>query len=191
MTIKEMSQTILGNVLLCFVMRAFILMVKRQRFAMVEHLTETQSPSEQWLGSIWRLFLTRVLLHHESVTKAEIFQGWFGAKAPKPTTLLFTAGPRIDVAGILRKMQTTDVLPKGLSMGYDSEAKEYSTASLKNYPGGLCAAIKTIAQEWLDLYLPSTISVSTPPSFHEFVQYSEKLVQGFNFAAARGADFHH
>ena len=76
-------------------------------------------------------------------------------------------------------------------MGYNCQTREFNTAQLKNYPGGLCKAIKCVAQEWLDQYLPSTPSDSAPDGFEEFVQYSEKLEQSFNYAAMRGADFHH
>ena len=191
MTIKELRQTYLGNVLLCFTMKAFLRMVKRRRFAMLEHPTESEAEDELWLASIWRLFLTKALQCHSFVSKEEVLQGWFGAKSPKPTTLLFCAGPKLDIKNILKGMRTVDILPKGLAMGFNRETKEFNTASLKNYPGGLCAAIKAIVQCWLDLYLPENPCDDAPLGFEEFVQYSEKLEQSFNFAAMRGADYHH
>ena len=191
MTIREFLQTIIGNVLLCFVMKAFVRMLKRRRFAMVEHPSASDRPEEQWLASIWKLFMTKVLLDSDFVVRADILQGWYGAKSPKPTSLLFTLGPQIDAPHILREMRTEQQLPKGLDMGYDTAAREYSTAGLKNYPGGLCKAIKEVAQRWLDCYLPSFPSDSVPAGFEEFVQYTKNLEQSFNFDALRGADFHH
>ena len=191
MTIKELQQTHLGNILLCFTMKAFLRMVKRRRFAMLEHPKESEVEEEFWLASIWRLFLTRALQCHSFVKKEDLLQGWYGAKSPKPTTLLFSAGPKIDIKNILIGMRTVDVLPGGLKMGFNRETKEFQTASLKNYPGGLCAAISAIAQCWLNHYLPVNPCDDAPQGFAEFVQYSEKLVQAFNFDAMRGADFHH
>ena len=188
MTVREFEQTLMGNVFLCFVLRAFVRMT---RFSMVEHPSESEDPIELWLGSIWKLFITRVMLDNDFVKRADILQGWYGAKSPKPTSLLFGAGPLVDIDGILKKMRCDSVLPKSLVMGYDCQAREFHTASLKNYPGGLCKAIKSVAQEWLDQYLPSNPSDSAPDGFEEFVQYSEKLEQSFNYAAMRGADFHH
>ena len=190
MTIKELMQTLIGNILLCFVMKAFVRMMLRRRFAMVEHPGESQATDEKWLASVWKLFMTTVLLSHSSVTRADILQGWYGAKSPKPTSLLFCAGPRLDVTNILKEMRSVQSLPKGLTMGYDAETREYSTAGLKNCPGGLCRAIKEVAQRWLDLYLPAHPGDSVPHGFEEFVQYSKNLEQAFNFAAMRGADFH-
>ena len=191
MTIRELLQTITGNVLLCFVLKAFVRMLKRRRFAMVEHPSASDRPEEQWLASIWKLFMTKVLLDNDFVVRADILQGWYGAKSPKPTSLLFTLGPQINAPHILREMRTEQQLPKGLDMGYDEAAREYSTAGLKNYPGGLCKAIKEVAQRWLDSYLPYSPSDSVPAGFEEFVQYTKNLEQSFNFDALRGADFHH
>ena len=180
-----------GNRLLCFIMLAFVHMLRIARFAMVEHPSSSVADSEAWLASIWKLFLTEVLAANEFVRKIDIFQGLFGARSPKPTTLLFCVGPDLDVQNTLFQGQTVSEMPRQLEMGWDRKAGEYATASLKNYPGGLCAAISSVCQQWLDRYLPVTPpSVSKPNSIAQFVHFTEQLERGFNFSAQRGSDFH-
>ena len=159
MTAPEQQQVLLGNRLLCFIMLAFVHMLRISRFAMVEHPASSAAASEAWLASIWKLFLTKVFQANEFVWKVDIYQGLFGAKSPKPTSLLFSVGPSIDVRAILEKGQTVEEMPRQLEMGWDRQAGEYQTASLKNYPGGLCAAISCVCQQWLECYLPEV-----PPS---------------------------
>ena len=191
MRVAEQRQVLLGNRLLCFIMMAFIHMLRLSRFAMVEHPATSKLASESWLASIWRLFMTEILSANTSVKKIEIFQGLFGAISPKPTCLLFSVGEGINVEAILKACQTVEVLPRSLEMGFDSSKGEFNTASLKNYPGSLCRGISTVCQRWLDEYLPTIPpDGSDPLGFSAFVQFTEKLDQQFNYAAQRGADFH-
>ena len=191
MTVAEQQQALLGNRLLCFIMLAFVHMLRIARFAMVEHPSSSLADSEAWLASIWKLFLTEVLAANEFVRKIDIFQGLFGARSPKPTSLLFCVGPNLDVQTTLDQGHTVSEMPRQLEMGWDRKAGEYATASLKNYPQILCAAISKVCQQWLDRYLPETPpSVSEPDSIAQFVQFTEQLERSFNFSAQRGSDFH-
>ena len=125
-------------------------MLRQSRFAMIEHPASSELDSETWLASIWKLFMTEVLSACDFVRKILIFQGLFGAKSPKPTTLLFSVGNSIDVEAVLRSCQTVGEMPRSLEMGWDKAAGEYSTASLKNYPGTLCKGISAVCQLWLE-----------------------------------------
>ena len=114
----------------------------------------------------------------------------FGAKSPKPTTLLFSVGNSIEVA-VLRSCQTVGEMPRSLEMGWDKAAGEYSTASLKIYPGALCKGISAVCQLWLEAFLPpSPPSVSASLGISDFVHFTERLDRQFNYAVQRGADFH-
>ena len=194
MTAPEQQQVLLGNRLLCFIMLAFVHMLRISRFAMVEHPASSAAASEAWLASIWFLFLTKVNQANEFVWKVDIYQGLFGAKSPKPTSLLFSVGPSIDVRAILEKGQTVEEMPRQLEMGWDRQAGEYQTASLKNYPGGLCAAISCVCQQWLECYLPEVPPSDADPlyssSISKFVHFTENLERRFNFSAQRGSDYH-
>ena len=191
MTVAEQQQVLLGNRLLCFIVMAFVHMLRLSRFAMIEHPASSKLASETWLASIWKLFMTEVLSACGFVRKVEVFQGLFGAKSPKPTCLLFSLGSGIDVEELLRSYQTVEFLPRSLEMGFDKVLGEYSTASLKNYPGGLCRGISDVCQRWLEVYLPTNPpSVSASTSMSGFVQFTEKLDRQFNYSAQRGADCH-
>lgn len=194
MTAPEQQQVLLANRLLCFIMLAFVLLLRISRFAVVEHPASSAAASEAWLASIWKLFLTEVFQANEFVWKVDIYQGLFGAKSPKPTSLLFSVGPSIDVRAILEKGQTVEEMPRQLEMGWDRQAGEYQTASLKNYPGGLCAAISCVCQQWLECYLPEVPPSDADPlyssSISKFVHFTENLERRFNFSAQRGSDYH-
>ena len=73
----------------------------------------------------------------------------YGARSPKPTTLLLVHGPS-EPEAIARQYQTTAVMPPPLAMGKD-ERGQYRTAPLKEYPPGLCkcltALVRTALQE--------------------------------------------
>lgn len=147
LTIREVIQLTLANSLLLFAVRAFFAMVVCGRFAMIEHPASPEDISERWLATIWRLYIVEVLQKHPWVQTTTILQGYYGAKNPKPTTLMFSCGNSISVTDLLRKHRATSVLPKALQMGRCGD--EYATASLKNYAGGLCRAIALTLERWI------------------------------------------
>ena len=187
--LREVEQLLLANGLLLFVLRAFLEMILMHRFAMIEHPAEPQDESERWIASIWRLYVVECLQRHPWVQQVTIAQGYFGAKSPKPTTLLYGCGNKFSAELLLRQCQTVSTLPKALEMGRCGT--EFATASLKNYPKDLCVAMSVVLQKWLQCYVSHTIAdlpltTDDQQGFDSFVQ---NLLVHFNFAAQRGADF--
>ena len=132
--VREVQQLLLANTLLLFAIQAFFAMVLCGRFAMIEHPATPSDPSERWLASIWKFYIVEAVRKHPWVQTVTVFQGRYGSKSPKPTTLMFSCGSGISVEALLKQCRTTQQLPKALVMG--RSGGEYTTASLKNYPGG-------------------------------------------------------
>ena len=186
--VREASQVLLANILLLYTLTAFFEMLLQGKFAMVEHPATPSNDDEQWLPSIWRLLINRYLRCHPGVRTALIFQGHFGAKSPKPTMLMFACGDKLPVENILFENRVTSVLPRALKMGLTDG--EYATASLKNYPTGLCRALAQVLQTWLFLHAKHLDSETTiaPEELLRFTEFVQLLRVNFNFAAQRGAD---
>ena len=185
---REIEQLLLANALLLFTLLAFLEMLIIGKFAMVEHPSMPTDSSEIWLPSIWRLFVVRCLQAHPGTQTVLIHQGYFGAKSPKPTTLMFSCDGSLSVSDVLWERRTQQTLPQALRMG--KQNGEYATASLKNYPTGLCRALSYTLSQWLtthakhsDVVLPSDHA-----DLREFSEYVQHLLINFNFAAQRGAD---
>ena len=187
LTTREVQQLQLANRLLLFVLSAFLEMVLLCRFAMIEHPASPEEAGEEWLPSIWKLYVTQCLASHPWVQQIQIAQGWYGAKSPKPTTLLFGCGRDLPVERILQEGRTHS-MPKALQMG--REGGEYSTAALKNYPSSLCRAMATVLERWLSHYMESLLVVAPThlPDHAVFADYVQHLLVHFNFDALRGAD---
>ena len=186
--VREASQVLLANILLLYTLTAFFEMLLMGKFAMVEHPATPDGEEERWLPSIWRLLITRYLRCHPGVQSALIFQGFYRAKSPKPTLLMFACGNKIRVENILTDNRVTSRLPRSLKMGMVDG--EYATASLKNYPSGLCRALAQVLQQWLFLHVKHLDSEPPIPQeeLQHFMEYVQLLRVNFNFAAQRGAD---
>ena len=188
LTVREVQQLLLANTLLLFALQAFFAMVLCGRFAMIEHPATPSDPSERWLASIWKLYIVEALRKHPWVQTATIFQGHYGAKSPKPTTLMFACGSGISVDALLKECRTTQQLPKALKMG--RSGGEYTTASLKNYPEGLCRALAFLLENWLAYHVPTDFAEAGfhNPDHGHFLLFVQRLMIQFNFDALRGAD---
>ena len=143
MSIRERIQTHVSNYLMWFTLFCFLLQVKNRLFAMIEH---PAPPREVAKVSIWRTKIWKVI-SKLGVTMVTVHQGLFGAQSPKPTCLAF-AGSIPAAADILRKHQSTDVMPEDTSIGVDSSGG-FKTAKLKAYPPALCAGLAAVLSDWL------------------------------------------
>lgn len=171
---KEILQVITANRLLNFALQIFLAMVMTARLAVLEHPGEPDHPDEQWLASIWKLWVTRALVAHPFVQLAKVYQGYYNGKSPKPTFLMVAMGPDLCAQSILDAWRTTSTL----------------TAALKNYPKDFCMALSALADEWNSRYVvPKNFDMATG-SDETFNKYVESLVCQFNEDAQRGADFH-
>lgn len=146
---RELHQILQANRLLLFVLRLFHAMVRVRRLMVVEHPAQPDLPQEAWMASIWKLFVVRQLAAHWDVTQITIYQGRYGGRSPKPTSLLIACGPGLDLAGHFKEFETSESLPQALKMGWNSEKHEFETAGLKNYPGALCECLAALAERWL------------------------------------------
>ncbi len=178
----------MANALLLFTLQAFLEMLLIGKFGMVEHPSSPTDSSEMWLPSIWKLFVVRCLQAHPGVQTVLIHQGFYGAKSPKPTTLMFSCDGSLSISDVLWECRTQSKLPQALRMG--KQNGEYATASLKNYPTGLCRALSYTLSRWLKTHAKH--SEFSLPSDHadlrDFSEYVQTLLINFNFAAQRGAD---
>ena len=183
--IAELTQVQLANCLLCFALQAFLYMLMAHRLAILEHPSMPDGPGQEWLPSIWKLGIVRLIASHAAVQLLEIWQGHFGAKSPKPTALLISAGT-IDARTAIYDCAIRSDLPSALRMGYNSDTREYSTASLKEYPSALCAGIANLSFLWCSRFVrePNITSAAMGP----FLSYSAQLQRHLNQDAQRGAD---
>lgn len=186
--VREVQQLLLANTLLLFAIQAFFAMVLCGRFAMIEHPATPSDPSERWLASIWKLYIVEAVRKHPWVQTVTVFQGHYGSKSPKPTTLMFSCGSGISVEALLKQCRTTQQLPKALVMG--RSGGEYTTASLKNYPGGLCRDLAFVLESWLAYHISTDFAEagSCNPDHSNFLNFVQRLMVQFNFDAIRGAD---
>ena len=180
--LREAKQVLMANILLTFSILAFLLMLRVQRVAVLEHPFK---PQERWMPSIWRLHVIDLLTGHERVRQHHIQQGRFGGHSPKPTTLLVTAPDQEAITNILMRHAITP-LPKAVQMG--KVDGEYGTAKLKNYPPLLCQALAQMAQEWAFANFEVPV---IPKSDNDFLTYIARLRCGFNQSAQRGQDYAH
>ena len=136
LTIREMRQLLMGNSLLGIAVLFFMAAWLSGTFAMLEHPVE---PGASVSASIWKLEVLRYAAALPQVQKITVYQGFFGASSPKPTTLLFAhAVP--DVDEIFRQHQIRKLCPTTSSIGRNAHGR-FKTEALKAYPPALCGAI--------------------------------------------------
>lgn len=183
--VEEVKQLIVANQLLHFALTIFFAMLMAARLAVLEHPATPDGEQEEYLPSIWRLWVTKTLANHGAVQLVTVFQGFYHGLSPKPTNLLIAAGPKINAQEFLDAKRTRSTLPAALKM---TRGEEYSTAVLKNYPKDFCRALAGLAAEWNSQYVQVLDGESgSDAAFNEYVK---SLVCHFNLDAQRGADFH-
>ena len=181
---EEVQQLIVANQLLQFALSIFLAMLMMARLAVVEHPATPDQPSEGWMASIWRLWVTKTLVGHSAVQLAKVYQGHYHGISPKPTYLMVAMGPHLDAQRLLDGMRTRQTLPKALQM---ERGAEFATARLKNYPKDFCSALANLSAAWNARYLNNfELATRSDATFNEYVK---SLVCRFNFDVQRGADY--
>eukprot|EP00435_Cladocopium_sp_Y103_P028387 s2046_g7.t1 len=133
--LRELSQVRVGNSLMGFELEALIGLYCTGGVGMLEHPAPPQNEDSV---SIWRTPLMQIILTLPGFELIQLAQGLWGAKSPKPTSLLMLNAPGFQKE--LRQWQVAKELPKSLSIGRDSTG-QWSTAALKEYPPALNGAI--------------------------------------------------
>ena len=139
MSLRELRQVRVGNELMGFMLESFAELSCTGGVAVLEH---PAAPQATHSVSIWRTPIMQVFLQLPGCELIQLSQGLWGAKSPKPTSLLVLNAP--DMRSHLRKWQIAKDLPKSTSIGLDHQGK-WATSSLKEYPpalnGGLAAGV--------------------------------------------------
>ena len=179
--LKELMQLIVGNNLLGVTFLLFVECILAGTFMLIEHPGEPGHMPDN--ASIWRLRITCILLRFQCTQMLFLHQGLYGAKSPKPTQFLITHGPP-DAQRLLDYWRITEQMPIGRSIGRDASGA-WRTASLKEYPPGLCQAITELIAA--SLKCATWSEPPTPPA--EFLDAFRVLCQDFNLDAGMGPDF--
>ena len=130
--VQEAQQLLLANRLLLFTLSLFHTLLQLRRFMLVEHPECPSGRHEDWMASIWKLFVVRSFLQHRDVRLLSVLQGRYGGLSPKPTSLMVLYGGKFDVHRHMEACTTSESLPPALVMGWNQKEGEYQTASLKS-----------------------------------------------------------
>ena len=142
LSLRELRQLIVANMLILFTFLCFLLQQIVGHFGMIEH---PEPAREAHKPSIWRTKIWRLLSLRRTQTIC-VFQGLFGAYSPKPTRLAFTPEqPNLDA--IFRSFQSTNILPKNVAIGIDTDGS-FRTTQLKEYPPALNRALAGVFHRW-------------------------------------------
>eukprot|EP00435_Cladocopium_sp_Y103_P006401 s5384_g2.t1 len=135
LSIRELFQVQIGNSLLMFALACIFRLALHGGVAVLEHPAE---PPDATAASIWKLPIVILLSLMPGVEILEIFQGYFGAPTPKPTSLLCLNLP--DLGAVLHSHMICEFLPQRSAIGKQTDGS-WATAKLKEYPPGLCFAL--------------------------------------------------
>ena len=133
--IAELTQVLMGNLLLGFALECMVLLSIYDGVGALEHPKE---PDPAHMVSIWRLPVVQIILLLPKTRLVTFAQGLLGAPSPKPTTMLV-----LGLEGLERDFcegRVTPDLPQGISVGRDAQG-HYRTAPLKEYPPAMCRAL--------------------------------------------------
>ena len=117
MKVKEVRQVVTSNRLLTFTITLLLVSLQMSRLMIVEHPAEPEDPAENWLASIWRLFVIIAMRNNEHIVQEVIYQGFYGGHSPKPTSLLVCCGQKVNVSKILKAARTQHWLPESIGDG--------------------------------------------------------------------------
>ena len=135
LSLKELQQITVGNLLMGFQLVAMAALACVGGVAAVEHPAE---PPEEDAASIWRTPIMQLLLALPECESFSLAQGLWGAQSSKPTTLGVLNAPQLKLE--LHKGRITKEVPRGISIGKDASG-QWATARLKEYPPALCLSL--------------------------------------------------
>ena len=145
----ERAHLSLANKLLLFTVSMALELLAWIGFFLIEHPSPPENARGRDLATIWETGPFRALCAHPEVTMVHLLQGHFGAKSPKPTSFMVKGLPTLQ--GRLAEMGTLP-LPKALRLGQTNGV--FHTASLKEYPWRLCAAIGAAVRDSIENLSP-------------------------------------
>ena len=134
-SIRELHQILIGNILLGFAIEAMIEIAAVQAFGILEHPAEPEDLDTA--ASIWRLALMEVIMLLPGAARVRFAQGLMGAPTPKPTDLLVFNMPNMML--YLHQHRVCTELPRARAVGCDALG-HWKTTVLKEYPPSLCLA---------------------------------------------------
>ena len=144
LTIREIKQVIVGNLLALFAIQCMVFQAFAGRFGCLEHPAE---PSNDAAASIWKLDMLHQLYRHPAMNRIRLLQGHYGASSPKPTDLL-VVGPANPKRSLVK--HATPMCANGTNIGLDETGRHFKTAHLKEYPGLLCRGLTQMYSDWLE-----------------------------------------
>ena len=163
LSLRELRQVTLGNVLMGFELEALANLACTGGVGALEH---PAPPSNEDAPTIWRTSIMKVLLSLPGSQIIQMAQGLWGAPSPKPTSLFLLSAPGMQAE--LRRWQVTTDLPRAISIGKAAD-RAWATAKLKEYPpamsGGLAAGFLSALSA-----LPLAREVEVPASFQATIQ---------------------
>ena len=139
---REHEQVVFGSRLLGITLKLMTIALRTGKTAILEHPAEDNVNCHQ--VCIWRLPVVCTLLRFQQCRRIRVFQGFFGAKSPKPTDLLC-----VNVTEKAEQMLLsgrTTALPQTASIGKGTQG-EWLTTSLKEYPSDFCRLLANIFLE--------------------------------------------
>ena len=153
MRIRDVCQADVANQLLLFMALLIIIQWTCNGLAILEHpeLPEVKQGCQP--PSIWILPIFKFLMSLQGIHVLHIYQGFWGARSPKPTALLVVArgAEERDLYTSLNRTKTRSTLPRALEMGKTDNGKSYNTAALKRYPPALCEGLSFMLYDLLHL----------------------------------------
>ena len=171
-SLRELSQLITGNSLLCFSLLIIVEIILIDGFAVLEHPAEPLQ--DRTAASIWRLAVIRALAALQNVQILRFAQGLMGSFSAKPTNLLVVNLP--DLILTLHAHRVRTELPKTVSIGKDQQGR-WRTTTLKEYLPALCRSLATEFDR--ALHNTPVDPCSEEPTPVELAQYTAMVVQDY------------
>eukprot|EP00438_Fugacium_kawagutii_P021691 Skav224757 [mRNA] locus=scaffold1604:48812:54304:- [translate_table: standard] len=146
-TIKEGRQLYTANLLLFFSVLLILCQWRARAWGCLEH---PALPYKDDAPSIWTTSIFQLLARLGGNQVFTLFQGYFGAVSPKPTSFLtiWDFGHLESLEHVHRSKQ---FLPAPLPMGKQKGSSFYNTAQLKAYPAALCGLLAAAFKKHIDL----------------------------------------
>ena len=144
--LRELRQILTGNCLLHLALLMAAAQAVAGNLSFVEHPSEGEPRKQGTPPCIWKLPVMKVMLQHPHMWLHHLYQGLYGARSPKPTSLLIVSDPsrKAHIENVMEAGRTTSTMPPPLRMS--RTATGFSTAPLKRYPIGFCRALARAIQ---------------------------------------------